>query len=99
MERLEVKIIGRKYSLACSSEEKSSLISAVDYVNKLANRIQDSGKTYTTEMLATMVSLQLSSNLLSMKISDNSCKSDGISLKEIKDKIDNISALIDEVII
>lgn len=98
MERLEVKIIGREYSLACSSEEKSSLVSAVDYVNKLANRIQDSGKTYTNEMLATMVSLQLASDLLSTRVSDNLGNSEGIFFKEIKDKIENVSALIDEII-
>ncbi|AGF49282.1 cell division protein ZapA [Candidatus Kinetoplastidibacterium galati] len=98
MERLEVKIIGKEYSLACSSEEKSSLVSAVDYVNELASRIQYSGKTYTTEMLATMVSLQLASDLLSMRISDNFGNSDSVSFKDMKDKIENISALIDEVI-
>ncbi|AFZ83191.1 cell division protein ZapA [Candidatus Kinetoplastibacterium blastocrithidii TCC012E] len=98
MERLDVKIIGRDYSLACSIEEKSSLISAVDYINNLAARIQDSGKTYTTEMLATMVSLQLASELLSIRISDDCINSNSVTFKEIKDKMDNISILIDDLI-
>lgn len=40
MERVDVTILGRDYSLACSAEEKPVLMAAVRHVDQLMLRIQ-----------------------------------------------------------
>ena len=44
MERVDISILGRDYSLTCPPEEKQALSDAAQHVSQLAGRIQGSGK-------------------------------------------------------
>ncbi len=44
MERVDVTILGRDYSLACSAEEKPTLMAAVRHVDQLMLRIQGTAR-------------------------------------------------------
>ena len=67
MERVDVTILGRDYSLACSSEEKPTLVAAVRHVDQLMLRIQGTGKVSSNERIAVMAALQIAGELLAMK--------------------------------
>ncbi|KAG1533714.1 hypothetical protein G6F50_015775 [Rhizopus delemar] len=58
MERVDVTILGRDYSLACSAEEKPTLMAAVRHVDQLMLRIQGTGKISSNERIAVMAALQ-----------------------------------------
>ena len=96
MERVDISILGRDYSLACEPEEKADLVAATDHVAQLAGSIQGSGKISGNERIAVMAAIQLASELLSMKVADGSTAgSGGMAVGEFKRKIDYMNGLID----
>ncbi|AGF47130.1 cell division protein ZapA [Candidatus Kinetoplastibacterium desouzaii TCC079E] len=98
MKQIDVSILGRDYSLVCSESEKDNLISAVSYVNDLASQIQEKSKSYTNERVAVMVALQIAGELMGTKISDKSSIIEGVSIGEIREKIDSISLRIESIL-
>jgi len=59
MERVDISILGRDYSLACPAEEKAALTSAAQHVSQLAGRIQGAGKVSGNERIAVMAAIQI----------------------------------------
>lgn len=96
MQRVDVTILGRSYSLACSAEEKSVLLAAVQYVDQLMVRIQGSGKVSNNERIAVMAALQIAGELLTMKAPDGPLG--GLAVGEFKRKIDDMNAILDEAL-
>lgn len=94
MERIDVTILGRDYSLACSSEEKPALLAAVRHVDQLMLRIQGAGKVSSNERIAVMAALQIAGELLSMKAPEGPLGS--LAVGEFKGRIEHMNALIDE---
>ena len=100
MERVDVSILGRDYSLACEPQEKADLVSATQHVAQLAGRIQGTGKISGNERIAVMVAIQLASELLTLKLADGATDgSGGIAVGEFKRKIDYINGLIDGALV
>jgi cell division protein ZapA len=96
MERLDVTILGRLYSFACSVEEKPTLLAAVRYVDQRMLSIQNSGKVSSNERIAVMAALQMAGEILTMKVSDG--PSSGLAVSECKRKIADLHALLDEAL-
>lgn len=96
MERIDVMILGRDYSLACSKEEKDALLAAVRHVDQLMLRIQGSGKVSTNERIAVMAALQIASELLAMKAPDGPLG--GLAVGEFKRRIENMNSQLDEAL-
>ena len=96
MERVDISILGRDYSLACEPEEKADLVAATAHVAQLAGRIQGSSKISGNERIAVMVAIQLASELLGMKVADHGAGgTGGMAVGEFKRKIDHMNGLID----
>lgn len=94
MERIDVTILGRDYSLACSTEEKPALMEAVRHVDQLMLRIQGSGKVSSNERIAVMAALHVASELLAMKTPDGPLG--GLAVGEFKSRIEHMNSLLDE---
>lgn len=96
MERLDITICGREYSLVCAPNERDNLVSAARYVNKKMLALKQPGKAMSTERLAVMAALQIAVELLSMPSPDLTSPTDGeqnnlyqgTTIGEIKRKID-----------
>jgi len=95
MERIDVTVLGRDYSLACITEEKDILLTAVRHADQLMRRIKDSGKVSGNERIAVMAALQLASELLSLKAPDKGGEG-GLALGEFKRRIDLMNAMLDD---
>jgi len=95
MERIDVTVLGREYSLACVTEEKNTLLTAVHHADQLMQRIKNSGKVSGNERIAVMAALQLASELLSLKAPAQNGQS-GLALGEFKRKIDHMNAMLDD---
>ncbi|MFW8566636.1 cell division protein ZapA [Orrella sp. 11846] len=93
MERVEAKILGREYSLACPPEGKQTLESAVAHVTQLTDRVQASGKVVGNERIAIMVAIQVAAELLDMKVPSGDLAD--LSVGEFKRRIDSINAVLD----
>jgi cell division protein ZapA len=93
MERLDVTILGRDYSLACSPEEKVTLLAAVRHVDQLMLRIQGVGKVSSNERIAVMAALQIAAEFLAMKAPDGPLG--GLAVGDFKRRINDMNALLD----
>lgn len=96
MERVDVTILGRDYSLACSSEEKPTLLAAVRHVDQLMLRIQGTGKVSSNERIAVMAALQVAGELLAMKAPDGPLG--GLAVGDFKRRIEDMNAVLDDAL-
>ena len=93
MERVDVSILGREYTLSCPAEEKPALTAAVQHVSQLAGRIQGTGKVSGNERIAVMAAIQIAVELLSMRAPDGPLG--GLAVGDFKRKIDTLNAILD----
>ena len=96
MERVDVSILGREYSLACAPEAKASLMEAVQHVSQLAGRIQGAGKISGNERIAVMTAIQIAGELLSVRAPDGPLG--GLAVGEFKRRIDAMNEMLDEAL-
>ncbi|VFR26432.1 Z-ring-associated protein ZapA [plant metagenome] len=97
MERIDVSILGRDYSLACAPEEKAALQAAVRHVDQLMLRIKGSGKVSSNERIAVMAAIQIASEMLAMKAAPDGPLG-GLAVGDFKRKIESMNHLLDEAI-
>jgi cell division protein ZapA len=96
MERVDISILGRDYSLACPPEEKQALSDAAQHVSLLAGRIQGSGKVSGNERIAVMAAIQIAVELLSVRAPDGPLG--GLAVGDFKRRIDDMNAMLDEAL-
>jgi cell division protein ZapA len=88
---VDVTIMGRLFTVACTDEERDGLMDAVSYLNKKMNDIRDAGKVVGVERIAIMTALNLSHELLNAKSGD-------IDIGDYKRRISLMQNQIDEAI-
>jgi cell division protein ZapA len=85
---VDVTIMGREFSVACSESERESLIDAVNYLNNKLDEIQDKGRVVGGERIAMMVALNLAHELLTLKNGD-------VDVGDLKRRVNNLQGQID----
>src|SRR5690606_8770263 len=96
MERVDVSILGRDYSLACRPAEKDALLEAVRLVDQRMLAIKNSAKVSGNERIAVMAAIQIAGELLGMKAPDGPLAN--VALGDFKRKIEDMHAMLDEVV-
>ena len=96
MERVDVSILGREYSLACLPAEKEALLSAVHLVDQRMLAIKGAGKIASNERIAVMAAIQIANELLSMRAPDGPLGN--VALGDFKGKIDAMNDALDQVL-
>ena len=86
---IDVKIMGREFTVACSDEERAGLLEAVNYLDKKMHDIRDTGKVVGIDRIAIMAALNLSHELLHTKTGD-------IDIGDYKRRISAMQNQIDE---
>jgi cell division protein ZapA len=87
---LQITIMGRDFRVACAEDEQAGLLQAVDYLNKKMLEIRDNGKVIGLERIAIMAALNISHELLSMKVGG------GFDMAEIKRRMNSMETVIDQ---
>src|SRR5690606_24978993 len=88
MERLDVTILGRDYTLACNPDERDALVSAAQHVDRTMHKLRSQSKAGTsTERIAIIAALQLAGELMSTPVAsgDGRGVASGDYKREIKD--------------
>jgi len=88
---VDVKIMGREFTVSCTDEEHQGLMDAVAYLDKKMRDIRDSGKIVGVERIAIMAALNLSHEVLNTKSGD-------IDIGDYKRRISAMQNQIDEAI-
>jgi len=96
MERVDVSILGRDYSLACSPSEKNDLLEAVRFVDQRMLAIKGSGKISSNERIAVMAAIQIAAELLSMRAPDGPLGD--VAVGDFKRRLDNMNRQLDLVL-
>jgi len=92
MERVNVNILDREYSLACAPDEKQALLDAVRFIDQRMSGIKRSGKISGNERIAVMAAIQTALELLAVRAAPG-----GMALGEFKRKTSALHDLLDEV--
>ncbi|MGB6243221.1 MAG: cell division protein ZapA [Castellaniella sp.] len=95
MERVDVSILGRDYSLACPPHEKDALLAAVRQVDQRMLAIKGSGKIASNERIAVMAAIQIANELLTLRAPDGPLSH--IALGDFRGKIDNMNRMLDSL--
>lgn len=95
MERVDVSILGRDYSLACPPQEKDALLAAVRQVDQRMLTIKGNGKIVSNERIAVMAAIQIANELLTLRAPDGPLSH--IALGDFRGKIDAMNRMLDSV--
>lgn len=86
---INVSIMGRDFSVACSPSEEDNLVDAARYLDKKMLEVQKSGKIIGVERCAIMAALNITNELLELKKNNLPEKELEDRLKSIQEKIDS----------
>lgn len=89
---VDIKIMGRQFTIACTEDEHADLLSAVSYLNKKMSEISESGKVIGVEKIAIMAALNLSHELLNIK-------SGNVDVGDVKRRLNAMHESIDAQLI
>ena len=89
---LKIKILDRELHVACPEEERGELLDAVAYLDKKMHEIRDAGKIVSVERIAIMAALNITHELLSVKVGR------GFDLADFKRRINSMGTAIDEAL-
>jgi cell division protein ZapA len=88
---MDVTILGRQFRVACTEDEQQELRKAVSYLDGKMREIRDGGKVIGVERIAIMAALNMAHELMSVRV-------DGVDLGEVRRRITEMRAMIDEVL-
>ncbi len=86
---IEVTLLGRSYRVACTDDERESLLQAVAYLDAKMGEIKNAGKVAGTERIAVMAALNIAHELLSVRVGG------GVDLGQAKRRLASIEAQLD----
>lgn len=89
---LDIKILDRELRVACPEEERGELLDAVAYLDRKMREIRDAGKIASVERIAIMAALNITHELLSVKVGR------GFDLADFKRRMTAMETAIDEAL-
>ena len=89
---LDVKILDRELRIACPQEERAELLDAVAYLDKKMREIHETGKIASVERIALMAALNITHELLGMKVGR------GVDLADFTRRMNAMQAAIDQAL-
>ena len=89
---LDVTILDRELRVACPEGEREELLDAVAYLNRKMVEIRDTGKIINAERIAIMAALNISHELLSMKLGR------GVDLGDFTRRMNSMQTAIDQAL-
>jgi cell division protein ZapA len=88
---VEVRIMGREFTIACPPDEREGLLNAVAYLDKKMCDIRDSGKIVGAERIAMMAALNLAHELLTTQ-------SGGVDVGGMKVRVARMQGMLDSAL-
>ncbi|QEY27018.1 cell division protein ZapA [Neisseria zalophi] len=71
IEQVNLDIMGRSFTIGTPTEEKATLLQAVNMLNEKFNTIKESGRIVETDKILIMAALNLVHDLLKMSMKDD----------------------------
>jgi len=96
MERVDISLLGRDYSLACQPSERDALLAAVKLVDQRMQAVKLAGKTSGNERIAVMAAIQIALELLAMRAPDGPLGDAAVG--DVKQRLDAMHSLLDQAL-
>jgi len=96
MERIDISLLGRDYSLACQPSERDALLAAVNLVDQRMQVVKRAGKTSGNERIAVMAAIQIALELLAMRMPDGTLGN--VSVGDVRQRLDAMHGLLDQAL-
>lgn len=87
-----LSILGKEYRIACSEDERQSLLNAAQLLDQQMRKIHDTGKVSGNDRIAVLAALNLAHDLSQTKANDHSGSLD------ITDRLVNLRHKIESVL-
>lgn len=91
--KISVRILNRNYQFACQEDERTSLLSAADHLDKTMHEIKDSNSTMSSDKIALMAALNISHELIKSQSLNQHYDTEVLStVKKLNDKLEQALA-------
>ena len=86
---VDITILGREYRVACSDDERESLLTAAAFLDRRMREIRDTAKVTGNEKIAVMAALNIAHELLTSKLPG------GFDMGDFKRRMESMQATLD----
>ena len=84
-----IRILDKEYQIACSEEERHSLLDAARYLDEKMKEIRNSGKVIGSDRIAVMAALNITHDFLQCRFNaENSVSVNSDKIKSLQDKVE-----------
>lgn len=84
-----IRILDKEYQIACSEEERHSLLDSARYLDERMKEIRNTGKVIGSERVAVMAALNITHDLLQSRMyAQNNVAVDSTKLKNLQEKVE-----------
>ena len=91
--KITVRILNKEYQFACEEEERSSLLSAADHLDKTMQKIKDNNSTMSSDKIALMAALNIAHELIKAQSINQHYDVEVLStVKKLNDKLEQAMA-------
>jgi cell division protein ZapA len=86
---VDITILGREYRVACSDDERESLLTAAAFLDRRMREIRDTAKITGNEKIAVMAALNIAHELLTTKLPG------GFDIADFKRRMQSMQTTLD----
>lgn len=91
--KISVRILNREYQFACEDDERTSLLTAADHLDKTMHEIKGKNGTMSSDKIALMAALNISHELIKSKSINQHYDVEVLStVKKLNDKLEQALA-------
>lgn len=84
-----IRILDKEYQIACSEEERHSLLDAARYLDEKMKEIRNSGKVIGSDRIAVMAALNITHDFLECRFNaESNVAVDSEKIKSMREKIE-----------
>jgi cell division protein ZapA len=84
-----IRILDKEYQIACSEEERHSLLDSARYLDERMKEIRSTGKVVGSERVAVMAALNITHDLLQSRLkAKSSVAVDSTKIKNLQEKVE-----------
>ncbi len=91
--KISVRILNREYQFACAEDERASLLSAADHLDKTMREIKDHNSTMSSDKITLMAALNIAHELIKAQSINQHFDTEVMStVKKLNDKLEQALA-------
>ena len=92
MKQVEIKLLGRDFTIACPEEEEANLQKSINYLANKIDEVQKSGNIIGVDKTIIMAALNITHEFLNNDVTSS------VHIVDYKKKISNLTSIVDQAL-